>query len=167
KNADARAAKIYAVEAEIAKAQWPNEDRRDEDKVYNPMSYSALKKLAPQFPWDAYFGEARIPLTAPGGERQVIVAEKSAFPKLAKIFAKTPVPVWRDYLTVHYLHAFSPYLPKTFDDADFAFYGTVISGNTQQLDRKTRGVHLLDDNIGEALGKLYVAKYFPPEAKAK
>ncbi|HEV2562308.1 MAG TPA: M13 family metallopeptidase [Rhizomicrobium sp.] len=167
KNADARAAKIYAVEAEIAKVQWPNEDRRDEDKIYNPMSYSDLKKLAPQFPWDAYFAEARIPLSSPKGERQVIVAEKSAFPKLATIFAKTPVAVWRDYLTVHYLHAYAAYLPKNFDDANFAFYGTVIQGNSQQLDRPTRGVHLLDDNIGEALGKLYVAKYFPPEAKAK
>jgi putative endopeptidase len=68
---------------------------------------------------------------------------------------------------VHYLHAFAAYLPKNFDDANFAFYGTVIQGNSQQLDRATRGVHLLDDNIGEALGKLYVAKYFPPEAKAK
>ena len=167
KNADARAAKIYALEAEMAKVEWPNEDRRNEDKVYNPMALSELKMLAPQFPWEAYFGEAGIPLIAPKGERQVVVAEKSAFPKLAKIFAKTPVPVWRDYLTLHYLHAFAAYLPKTFDEADFAFYGTVIQGNPQQLDRKTRGVHLLDDDIGEALGKLYVAKYFPPEAKAK
>ncbi len=97
----------------------------------------------------------------------MIVAEKSAFPKLAKIFAQTPVAVWRDYLTAHYLHAFAAYLPKTIDDRNFAFYGTVIQGNSQQLDRATRGVHLLDNDIGEALGKLYVAKYFPPEAKAK
>jgi len=167
KDADARAAKIYAVEAKIAKVEWPNEDRRDEDKIYNPMPFSALEKLAPQFPWKAYFKEAGIPLTSPGGERTVIVAEKSAFPKLAKIFAETPVPVWRDYLVVHYLHAFAPYLPKTFDDANFAFYGTVIEGNKLQLERATRGVHLLDNDIGEALGKLYVAKYFAPEAKAK
>ena len=167
KDADARAAKIYAVEAKMAKVEWPNEDRRDEDKVYNPMSFSALEKLAPQFPWKAYFNEAGIPLTSPKGERQVIVAEKSAFPKLAKIFAETPVSVWRDYLTVHYLHAFASYLPKTIDDANFAFYGTVIQGNKQQLPRETRGIYLLDNNIGEALGKLYVAKYFPPEAKAK
>ena len=167
KHADARAAKVYDVEAQIAKVEWPNEDRRDETKVYNPMPFSDLKKLAPQFPWDAFFKEANIPLTSPKGERQVVVAEKSAFPKIAEIFAKTPVSVWRDYLIVHYLHAFSPYLPKKFDDADFAFYGTVIQGNAQQLDRPTRGVHLLDNDIGEALGKLYVAKYFPPEAKAK
>jgi putative endopeptidase len=59
------------------------------------------------------------------------------------------------------------YLPKRFDDLDFALYGTVLSGRTQQLDRATRGVHLLDGMMGEALGKVYVARYFPPEAKAK
>ncbi|MGC9953495.1 MAG: M13 family metallopeptidase [Rhizomicrobium sp.] len=167
KNAKARAAKIFAVETEIAKASWARADRRDEDKVYNPMSYGDLKKLAPQFAWDAFFKEADIPTSGPKGARQVIVAEKSAFPQLAAIFAKTPVPVWRDYLTVHYLHSYAPYLPQKFDDTDFAFYGTVLGGRTAQLDRPTRGVHLLDDELGEALGKIYVAKFFPPEAKAK
>ena len=79
----------------------------------------------------------------------------------------TPVSTWRDYLTVHYLHTFAAYLPKRFDDRNFAFYGTVLAGRTQQLDRQTRGMHLLDELLGEALGKLYVARYFPPEAKAK
>ncbi|MGA7674320.1 MAG: M13 family metallopeptidase [Rhizomicrobium sp.] len=167
KNAEARAAKIFAVETEIAKASWARADRRDEDKVYNPMSYGDLKKLAPQFAWDAFFKAADIPTTGPKGARQVIVAEKSAFPELAKIFAKTPVSVWRDYLAVHYLHVYAAYLPKKFDDTDFAFYGTVLGGKTEQLERQTRGLHLLDDELGEALGKLYVAKYFPPEAKAK
>ncbi|HWY14961.1 MAG TPA: M13 family metallopeptidase [Rhizomicrobium sp.] len=167
RNAQKRADKVYVVELDIAKAQWPNEDRRDVDKTYNPMTVSALEQLAPQFSWKKFLGAAGVTLTSPHGERQVIVAEKSAFPKLAAIFAATPVSVWRDYLTVHYLHQVAPYLPKKFDDSDFAFYGTVVQGNTQQLDRPTRGVHLLDNNLGEALGKLYVAKYFPPEAKAK
>jgi putative endopeptidase len=166
-DAGKRAERIYAVEHQIADAQWPNEDRRDVDKTYNPMTISALEKLAPQFPWTKFLGGAGVSIASPRGERQVIVAEKSAFPKLAAIFAATPVNVWRDYLTVHYLHQVAPYLPKKFDDADFAFYGTVIQGNTKQLDRPIRGVHLLDNNLGEALGKLYVAKYFPPEAKAK
>ncbi len=166
-DADNRAAQVYAVEEKIAQAQWPNADRRDVDKIYNPMSVSQLEQLAPQFPWKTYFGAAGISLQSPNGERQVIVAEKSAFPKLAAIFAETPVSVWRDYLTVHYLHQVAPYLPKRFDDENFAFYGTEIQGNPKQLDRATRGTHLIDDNIGEALGKLYVAKYFPPEAKAK
>ncbi len=166
-DAGTRAAAIFALETDIAKVQWANADRRDEDKVYNPMLFPDLKKLAPQFPWDAYFAAGNLPTTGPHGDRIVIVNEKSAFPKLAAIFAATPVSVWRDYLTVRYLHQYSAYLPKKVDDTDFAFYGTVIQGNPQQLDRGTRGVHLLDTMIGEALGKLYVAKYFPPAAKAR
>ena len=115
----------------------------------------------------AYFKTANIPLTGPKGERQVIVAEKSAFPKLGKIFAETPVAVWRDYLVAHYMHTFAAYLPKAVDDANFDFYGKVIAGQSQQLPRATRATHLLDGQLGEALGKLYVAKYFPPEAKTK
>src|SRR5262249_52503597 len=105
--------------------------------------------------------------TGPKGERYVIVAENTAFPPLAKIFAGTPVSTWRDYLIVHYLQSYAPYLPKKFDQRNFAFYGTMLSGSTQQLDRKTRGIHLIDGTLGEALGQLYVARYFPPQAKVK
>jgi len=167
KDAEARAAKILALETEIAKVSWNRADRRDADKTYNPMSYGDLKKLTPQFDWDAYFAESGIPAMSPKGERQVVVAEKSAFPELAKIFAATPVSTWRDYLAVHYLHSYASYLPQNLDDTDFAFYGTVLGGRTAQLDRPTRGVHLLDRELGEALGQLYVAKFFPPAAKAK
>ena len=166
KHAKARAEAVYALEKKIAAAQWANEDRRDPDKVYNPMTIAALKKFAPGFDWDAFFAAAGIPEKGPKGERVVIISEKSAFPKFAKIFAETPVATWRDYLTVHYMHSFAAYMPKAFDDADFAFYGEVLRGQTKQLDRATRAVHLLDNYIGEALGKFYVAKYFPPSAKA-
>jgi putative endopeptidase len=169
-DVEARADRILALETEIAKVSWTRADRRDEDKIYNPMPASALKTLAPDFAWDAFLnqGEAAIPLKRPdGSERYVIVAEKTAFGPLATIFKNTPVSTWRDYLTVHYLKSFSAYLPKRFDDLVFSFYGTVLTGRTQQLDRQTRAVHLLDQQMGEALGKLYVARYFPPEAKAK
>ena len=132
------------------------------------MPVSELKTLAPDFPWDAFLAESHIPLTTTtGSERYAIVAEKTAFGPLAKIFAATPVSTWRDYLVVHYLQRFAAYLPKRFDDRNFAFYGTVLAGNTQQLDRRTRGIHLLDRTLGEALGKSYVARYFPPASKAK
>jgi putative endopeptidase len=166
-DAAARADRVMALETEIAKVQWTRADRRDADKIYNPMLVADLKKLAPQFPWDAFLKETGIPLTTPSGPRYVIVAEKSAFEPLAKVFAATPVSTWRDYLTVHYLHSMSAYLPKRFDDLDFAFFSTTLAGTTQQLDRPTRAIHLLDGMMGEALGKVYVARYFGPEAKEK
>jgi putative endopeptidase len=164
KQAEKRAQAVFALEDAIAKASWPSEDRRDPSKTYNPLAVAELETFAPQFPWKSYFGTANLPM-AP--DRGVIAHEKSAFPELAKVFAATPVAVMRDYLTVRYLHNFADFLPKKFYDADFAFYGTVIQGKPAQLDRATRGVTLLDNAMGEALGKLYVAKYFPPEAKAK
>jgi putative endopeptidase len=164
--ATARAQRIFDLETAIAKVSWSRADRRDAEKTYNPLGWTELQALAPDFPWQDNFQEAGLPIVAPSGERQVIVAEKSAFPAIAKIFASTPVPVWRDYLTVRYLHQYAAFLPKRFDNTDFGFYGTVLSGRTQQLDRPARGAHLLDTEIGEALGKLYVARFFPPEAKA-
>jgi len=166
-NSSSRADAIYRLEYALATASWAAADRRDVDKIYNPVSFSELEKLAPGFPWRSFMTAAHVPLTAPRGERVFLVAEKSAFPKLAEIFSQTPVDVWKDYLTVRYLHSFAPYLPKAIDDADFAFYGKVLSGKTQQLDRATRGVSLLDGAMGEALGKLYAERYFPADAKAK
>lgn len=167
KDAPARAARVYAVEHDIATASWPAADRRDADSIYNPMTLPDLAKLAPGFPWSAYFSAAGVPATSRDGDRRVIVAEKSAFPAIAKAFAATPAPVWRDYLTVRYLSAFAAYLPRSVDDAEFAFSGTVIQGRAKQMDRATRGARLLDNLMGDALGKIYVRKYFPPEAKAK
>jgi len=167
KDAAPRAARVYALELALAKVSWPVADRRDADKIYNPMSFSQLKQLAPGYDWNAMFAAGGISPTSPNDARKVIVAEKSAFPNLAKVFAETPIEVWRDYLTVRYLHTWASYLPKKVDDTDFAFYGTALNGKTKQLDRTIRAIHLLDGSMGEALGKLYVAKYFPPEAKAK
>lgn len=166
-EAETRAAAIYAMEHEIAVAHWPADQRRDADKTYNPITIPALKSFAPDFPWEACFTSAEIPLQARGADRTVSIAEKSAFPVIAKAFRTASVATWRDYLTVRCVHAFAPYLSRRFDDADFAFHGTILSGRTKQLDRATRAVRLLDNRMGEALGKIYVAKYFPPESKAK
>ena len=163
----ARSAAVYALEEKIAQVHWPAADRREADKVYNAMPTTALAAFAPQFPWQAFFAAAGVSPTSPTGERSVVVREKSAFPKLAAVFAATPVAVWRDFLTVRFLHSRASYLPQPVDDTDFAFYGMVIAGQKQQLPRDLRGIHLLDSQMGEALGKLYVARYFPPEAKAK
>jgi putative endopeptidase len=162
KDAAARAGAVYDLEAALAKVEWAIADRRDADKTYNPMKVSELEKFAPGFPWRAYLKAQGIT-----GDRRLIIRENTAFPELAKIFAATPVAVWRDWLTVHYLHNMAPYLPTAFDDADFAFYGKVLGGQEQKLPRETRAVRQLDLRLGHPLGKLYVARFFPPSSRAK
>ncbi len=167
KDAGPRADAVLALETKIAGAHWTPVERRDADKTYNPMTVAQLTEYAPGFPWAAFFKEQGLSAKGPAGDRVVIVRENTAFPKLAAIFAATPVPVWRDYLTAHYLHGVSAYLPKAFDDADFEFYGKVLGGEPEKLPRTTRAAHLIDQRLGHPLGKRYVAKYFPPESKAK
>lgn len=164
-NAEPRAARVLALETAIAKLRWTRAEQREADKMYHPVSFRELRRLAPAFPWKAFFSETGIPLN--DGARKIVVGENTAIAPLAKLFAKTPVAVWRDYLTIHYLHSYAAYLPARFDNADFAFYGTALGGRQQQTERAIRGVRLLDRTMGEAFGKLYVARYFPPEAKAK
>jgi putative endopeptidase len=165
-DADAKADGIFKLETEIAKIHWTRVDRRDAEKTYNPMTVSELERFAPGFPWAVYLHERGIDNPA-NGERKIVVSEKSAFPPLAALFAATPVEVWRDYLTFHYLSDHTPYLPRRFDDARFAFYGKVLGGQKEQLAREKRGVRFLSGLLGEGVGKLYVARYFPAESKAK
>lgn len=162
-----KAERIFALETQIAKLHWKREDRRDADKMYNPMTVPQLAVFAPQFPWQVFFHEMGIGKPPGGGDRRVVVGEKSAFPKLAALFAKTPVETWRDYLTFHYLSGHAAYLPKRFDELHFSLYGKVLAGQQQQLARARRGVRFLDRMIGEGVGELYVERYFPPEAKEK
>jgi putative endopeptidase len=158
---------VYDLEDKIAQVSWSAADRRDQDKIYNPTTLAALEKSAPGFPWAPMLSAAGISANGPHGPRTLILGEVTAFPKLAKIFAATPIAVWRDYLVTRYMHSFASEMPQAVDGANFAFFGTMLAGNTKQLDRAERGVQLLDQQMGEALGKLYVARYFPPEAKAK
>jgi predicted metalloendopeptidase len=166
-DADARAKAVYDLETEIAKAHWAAADRRDADKTYNPTTVSALEKFAPGFAWTEYLKAEGISRNGPKGERTVVVRESTAFPPLAKLFAATPVAVWRDYLTLHYLHSMAAYLPAAIDDADFDFYGKVLGGQQRQRERAVRAVRVLDSRLGHPLGKIYAAKYFPAESKAK
>src|SRR5262245_10873602 len=162
----AKAEAIFKLETEIAKLHWSRVERRDADKTYNPMAVSELERFASDFPWAAFLREGEI--TSPAGrERAVIVSEKTAFPPLAALFEQTPVAVWRDYLTFHYLSANAAYLPKRFDDARFEFYGKVLGGQREQLARDKRGVRFVGGMMGENVGRLYVARYFSADAKTK
>lgn len=165
KTAASDADAIYAFEKKIAEASLPSDARRDPNKMYNPMTVADLQAYAPGIDWAAYMKASGIPLLKNGTSRTVIVAEKSALPKLAKIFAETPLPVLKAYLTVQLVSGFAVELPARVDQVDFDFYERDINGQPKMQSREIRGIHFLDENMGMALGKLYVAKYFPPAAK--
>jgi len=156
------AAAILAVETAIATESWERARRRDPNATYNPMTRAELRAFAPDFPWDAAFEAMQLPASF----ERFVVNEKDAVQKLAAIFAATPVETWKAYLTFHYLDAYAGVLPKAYDDAAFAF-ASKISGQEEQRERWKRGIGAVNRTLGEAVGELYVARYFSPESKAE
>jgi predicted metalloendopeptidase len=161
-DVQAKARDIMAFETEAAKVQWPIEKRRDVDATYNPRTKAQLITYAPGFAWQSFLDASEI-----GSRADLIVSELSAIKDLAALFNRTPLPTLKSYLTFHYLSDHAPYLPKRFDDARFDFYGRTLRGQPQQRDRWKRAVDEVNDSLGEQVGQLYVAKYFPADSKAK
>jgi putative endopeptidase len=142
--------------------QWPIDKRRDVDAIYNPRSKQQLLSFAPGFPWQVFLEAQQL-----GARQDVVLGELSAIGDLAALFDHTNLATLKAFLSFHYLSSHAPYLPKRFDQARFAFYGETMRGQPQQRERWKRAVDAVDDALGEAVGRLYVARYFPPESKAK
>jgi len=157
-----QAREIMAFETAVAQVQWPIEKRRDVEATYNPRTKAQLLAYAPGFQWQTFLDAQQL-----GGREQVVLAELTAMRDLAKLYEHTPVPTLKAFLTFHYLSDNATYLPKRFDEARFAFYGQTMRGQPQQKERWKRAVNAIDGSIGEPVGRLYVAEYFPPESKAK
>ena len=154
---------VMALETELARAQWSAVENRDPIKGYNRVAREALPALAPGLDMSVYLAGARIE----GRAADLLVRQPSYLRGLGSLLESAPLETWKLYARVHLLSAYAPYLPKAFVDARFAFVGTVLSGTPQDRPRWKRGVQLVDRSIGEGLGKLYVAAYFPPENKQR
>ncbi len=159
---DAAADRIIALETELSKVQWPAADRRDIDKIYNPMTRAQLIKLAPQFEWDASLTKAGL-----GNSRTIVVTEPSAIAGAGKILASTPLSTWKEWLAFRFVSDHANVLPKAFDDARFAFYSKELSGVQEQRERWKRGVAAVNGALGEGVGEIYVKTHFPPDAEAQ
>lgn len=162
-NAKQNAKDIVALETEMAQAQWTNVENRDPVKTYNRTEIKDLPKLVTNYDWSAYVKAAGIE----GKTTYVTVSQPSYFSALSGIIAKTPMNTWKTYLKWHLLRESAPYMNKALSDEHFAFYGATLRGVPQQEPRWKRGVRLTDGAMGEGLGKLYVAKYFKPDQKAR
>ncbi|OJW27671.1 MAG: peptidase M13 [Sphingopyxis sp. 65-8] len=160
-DAAARAQAIYAFEKRIAMVHWDKNDSSDATKVYNKMTLAELEKAAPGFDWTTFVRGIGVK------EDALLVSQPSAFTGAAKLIADAPIGVLRDALLVRSLDGFSDVLPDAVAQEAFSFYGTALSGTPQMQERWKRAVDFTTGNLGEAVGKDYVAKYFPPETKAE
>ena len=174
-DAEKRASDVVEFETRLADASWTKAQQRDPVATYNPASIRELETLAPNFNWHGFLSNAGL-----GKIDRVVVAEKSAFPKIAAVFAETPVETLQAWQAFNVADHAAPYLSKAFDDAFFEMRNKTLSGQAQAQVRWKRGVHAVGGgdygagdrydrfgNLGWAVGQLYTAKYFPPEAKAK
>ena len=157
------AVRVMALETALAEGHWSNVDSRDALKTHNKHSLGALRALTPGLDWTAWLDA----LGAPAGAfDEVIVRQPGAVETAARLLGEVPLADWREWLTFHHVRAAAPFLSSRFVDANFAFYGTLLSGIPQLRERWKRGVDVVEGALGEALGRLYVARHFPPEHKA-
>jgi putative endopeptidase len=156
-------AAILDLETSLAKIQWTRVEDRDPIKTYNKTALSELAVLMAGYDWQRFIRGAGLDAKV----ESVIVSQPSYFTGLGKLMGSTPLPVWKAYFKWRLLSASAPYMSKSFVDERFAFTGGVLRGVPENQDRWKRGIALLDVSLGEALGKFYVAKYFPPQNKAR
>jgi putative endopeptidase len=161
-DATAHAKKIMAMETALAQGSRTRVELRDPEKNYNKMKVDGLQKLTPQFKWSDYFAE--IKLTNPG---DINVGQPEFFKAADKVFANTPIEDWKEYFRWHLVHSTAAELSSDFVNENFDFYLKTLTGAQQLKPRWKRVVMGTDGAIGEALGKLYVADHFPPEAKQR
>ncbi len=161
---DQLAATILALETSIASHHWDQVKDRDATLTYNKLTRQEVKELMPAFDWDRYLVDGEIPSIVLDS---VIVQQPSFFQGLGAILEKFDADAWKAWLKWQIISGAAPYLSQDFVNENFAFYGTTLSGTPELRDRWKRAVSMIEGSLGEAVGKVYVQKYFPPEAKAR
>ena len=159
-DADKKAQAIVALETHIAQAQGSRADSEDVLKANTHWTRADFIAKAPGLDWTAFFEGASL-----SSQQNITVWQQSVVPGMAAAASATPLDIWKDYLTFHLLNHYSGLLPKAFADERFAFYGQTLSGTPQQQPRWKRAVSATNNALGWAVGRLYVARYFPPAYK--
>ena len=163
-NPAENAAKVMALETSIASHHWDQVRNRDATLTYNKMDRAQVKALMPAFDWDLYLADGEIPGIVLDS---VIVQQPSFFEGLGAILANFDVDAWKAWLKWHIISGAAPYLSDDFTNENFAFFGKTLSGTPELRERWKRAVSMIEGSLGEAVGKVYVQKYFPAEAKAR
>jgi putative endopeptidase len=161
-NAEQAAANVVALETKVAQAHWTRAQSRDRDKTYNLMTLAELQAQAPGFPWQAFWNAAGV-----GAAERAIVAQNTAFPKIAQVFADADLDTLKAWEAFQIANDVAPLLSKRFVDAHFEFRSHFLNGQPQQRERWKRGVAFAENAMGEAIGRDYVGLYFPASSKAQ
>jgi predicted metalloendopeptidase len=153
---------VLAIETQLAEASRTPVQMRDREAQYNKMSVKELAELTPNLNWDRYWKAIDL-----AGISDVIVGQPEFFKRVNEMLTSVPPADWQAYLRWHLMHATAPYLSDAFENENFHFYSEVMRGVKQLQPRWKRAIGTLDRQMGEALGELYVEKYFPPAAKTR
>lgn len=160
-SAHARAAKVVEFERRLAKASKSRVEMRDPNNRFRPVSVAQADKETPNFSWSAFFASLDLKI------ERFSLASPEFFAEFNTMLTDTDVAIWQDYFRWNQLRSSAPYLSKAFVDESFAFNGTILRGAKEQRPRWKRMVELTSGSLGEPVGQLYVAKHFPPAAKAQ
>ncbi|WDF71640.1 M13 family metallopeptidase [Novosphingobium sp. KACC 22771] len=161
-EADARAQKIYDLEIKIAQAHESREQSEDFQHANAEWTRADFAAKAPGIDWDAFFTAAGL-----GQQDRFAAFHDQSIPRIAALVASEPLDVWKDWLAFHQVNQYASVLPTKIDDDRFAFYGEALQGVKVQRSRERRAIAALNGALGDALGRLYVAKYFPASDKAR
>ncbi len=161
-TATENAKKILALETKMSTATFDRVERRDRRKTYNPMAIADLQKLFPSVEWNSYFQTVGI-----GKIDSVVVSQPKYLQAVEAIFQENKIEDWKAYMRWTALRGSSGILSTEIENANWEFYGKTLTGAVKQRPADERALATVNGRLGEALGKLYVAKKFPPEAKAK
>jgi putative endopeptidase len=151
---------IIRFETSLAKANWSRADRRDPGKIYNPVAAKDLGQVAPGLPWNAILAKSGL-----AGTRNVVLLEKSAVTQAAAIAASTDLETLRGWAIFRLLDKAAPYLPRAFADAHFRFRSATLNGIEQRQPRWKRAIETLNSHMSDAIGQVYVEKFFSSEQK--
>lgn len=158
------AERIVALEKRLAQGHWDNVATRDVVKSYTLMTHDELVATAPAFDWAAWMSGAQVPTAA---FDEVVVRQPSFLTTLSEALVDVPLDDWKAWLRYHLVNSLAPYLSNAFVEENFDFYRRTLTGAEEMKLRWKRGVALANGLLGEAVGELYVAEHFPPEAKAQ
>ena len=151
---------VMRVEMRLATSAYDNVKLRDPHANYNKMTVAELQKLVPQLDWNSFFNGFQL-----NGLTDLSVSQKENLVEVGKIIATEPLEVQKAYLEWNVINSSAEFLSDEISDENFEFYGKVVSGKTEQQPRWKRAVSTVDGSLGEAVGQMYVKKYFPAEAK--